>query len=623
MADWYDRVTGESIKELPEIVIPGRFLTNKICTFNGYLTLEKGDFLLNDGTDKFHIDNLGSAHGRFSIVEKVDNNSAELDIIESAVLAYQDSVDIGNKSSFLIPEKLLARFEILKFEKLLLDLLGKGHLQEIARRPRMEMIYEEYLVPVSRAKKISSSANVHLASHSECWQTRTFDGVIPKKVLALESEDQLNIYENRVYVKLLGRVEHYLVKRIAEVNELEEIFKEAMNFQEAENIHFELRENICTLWGEGFSDDSNADDAAVHGGKTLDILKNMLKKVRTLQHSKLYRLLTHKLHVPLKLKMTNILSHDQHYRHVARLWDGWLVTQLVEKREPKDIYNNNKKTANSYVRYCFDLVKRTLSELGFSETGGHVFSRDGSSQLKISVNENSEINLTSASTKHCLILVPFFTEIYIDESIKHTEENQRVFLSLCNKNNLNDNLICSSPTNFYSIEALALFLSKWLAKQTYKGLGSNITKVPQTLLDHLDQLDNSHEENKKQWVVQKNIIVPTKPFLSLIPKIEDFQRLNKSDISIVNACKKIIEVATNFDVFLHCPCCGIKVDESQWLIRDSSCFSIHNSNCNHSWKVNLKTDGRKELVVEPTKRHEHKTNKKFQDFGRYSMTLIL
>ena len=46
--------------------------------------------------------------------------------------------------------------------------------------------------------------------------------------------------------------------------------------------------------------------------------------------------------------------------------------------------------------------------------------------------------------------------------------------------------------------------------------------------------------------------------------------------------------------------------------------------CAHdAWKVNLKTDGRKELVVEPTKRHEHKTNKKFQDFGRYSMTLIL
>ena len=190
MTDWYDRVSGESIKEIPEIVIPGRFLTNKTCTFNGHATLKKGDFLLNDGTNKFHLDDV---YGRFSMAEEVGNNSAELDIIESAILAYQDSVDVGNKSSFLIPEKLLARFEILKFEELLLDILGKGHLQEIARRPRMEMTYEEYLVPVSRAKKISPSANVHLASHSECWQTRTFDGVIPKKVLALESEDQLNI----------------------------------------------------------------------------------------------------------------------------------------------------------------------------------------------------------------------------------------------------------------------------------------------------------------------------------------------------------------------------------------------------------------------------------------------
>jgi hypothetical protein len=610
MAVWYDRVTGELIKQLPDTVISGRYIVDDTCSFNGHKTIEKGDFLVNDGTDNFNVDNQ---QGFFTKSVKTEQDTTEFGIIESAILAYQEAIDSGKKSSFLIPDQLLARFELSKFEELIFNVLKKGHLEEIARDPRKELIYQEHLVPVSRAKKIAASANIHLASHSECWQTRTLTGVVPKQVLALESEEQLNIYENRVYVKLLSFTESYLLKRVLEVKRLEELFKEAMDFQDAEDIYFELRESIFKLWGEGFSNNTQADNAAANGVTTLKVLTLMLKKVRTLQHSKLYRLLSQNLHVPLKLNMTNVLSHDQHYLHVARLWNSWLETQQVKKVDPEFIFMRNQKVTTSYINYCADLIKRTLNELGFIEKDDNLFERNGINTISFSLTERSEIILSVGNQFICF--VPCFTENIMDEKVAKGGQTQRVFLTLNSASDVSDNVICSSPTNFYSLELLAVFISKWLAKETYQSLGLSVSKVPVLLIDELKGMNDNY------WEVEKNSIVASKPFSSIIPKISDILQKYNRDITIKNSVDKIIKMAESYDRLLNCPCCGSQVNENQWVSRDDSCFSIRHSNCKHSWEVNRQADGSKVLVISPAKLPESNRIYGFEQFGRYRMTI--
>lgn len=610
MAAWYDRVTGELIKQLPDTVISGRYIVDDTCSFNGHTTIEKGGLLVNDGTDKFHVDNQ---QGFFTKAVKTEQDTTEFGIIESAILAYQKAIDSGKKSSFLIPDQLLARFELSKFEELLFNVLKKGHLQEIARRPRMELIYQEHLVPVSRAKKIAASSNIHLASHSECWQTRTLTGVVPKQILALESEDQLNIYENRVYVKLLSFIESYLVKRVAEVRRLEELFKEAMNFQYAEDIYFELRENIFKLWGEGFSNNTQADNAAENGVTTLNVLALMLKNIRTLQHSKLYRLLSQNLHVPLKLNMTNVLSHDQHYRYVARLWNSWLETQQANNVDPEFIYMRNQKVITSYINYCADLVKRTLHELGFMEKDDKVFERNGINPISFSLTEKSEIKLSIGRQSICF--VPCFTEDIIDDKAEGEKYNQRVMMTLGRESAVRDSVVCASPTNFYSLELLAVLISTWLAKYTYQSLGLSVNKLPLSLVEKLKEINNNY------WALEKNSIKFSKPFLSIAPKISSISHKHNRDITIKNSVDKIVKMAENFDNLLCCPCCGARVNENQWISRDDSCFSIRHSNCKHNWEVNRQVDGSRVLVIAPAKSPETDSTYEFEQFGRYRMTI--
>lgn len=611
MVTWYDRFNGKLVKQLPENIVSGRYAAQKSCIFNGHSNIQPDDLLISDGTEKFHI---GSQIGSFFHSEKSEQREIELEIIESAILAYQDAVDLDKARSFLIPDKLLARFELTKFEELLIDVLKKGHLQEIARRPRMELIYEEHLVPVSRAKKIASSANAHLASHSECWQARTLTGVIPKQILALESEDQLNIYENRVYVKLLENVEHYLVKRILEVKRLEEIFQQAVSFQNAEGIYFELRKTIFTLWGEGFSDDEQADDAAIHGVATLELLTKMLKKVRTLQHSGLYISLTNRVHVPLKLNMTNVLSHDQHYRHVARLWNSWLDTQQANNLDPKQIFERNKKLSSAYSQYCCDLVKRTLHELGFVELTPNSFERNGAQTVSLEVTDVSEIILNSSGQN--LSFVPCFTN-YTDLSDTELMENsQRVLLSISADEEMDKYNFCTSPINFYSLEQLAILISKWLATQLVHALGNTLSKVPSALIRFLESINT-----KQHWQLENNSVTMIKPFIDVKPKLLEFKGEHKQDVSIAKAIDVLTEAAERFEELLYCPCCGAKADEDQWVSRDDNCFAIRNSNCNHVWEVNRKADGNRVLKVVPNKVLDSNLLNDFARIGRF-YTLI-
>ena len=618
MVTWYDRFNGKLVKQLPKIIAPGRYAAQESCIINRHSNIQPDDFLISDGTEKFHI---GSQVGSFIHNEKSEQLEIELEIIESAILAYQDAVDLDKARSFLIPDKLLARFELTKFEELLVDVLRKGHLQEIARRPRMELIYEEHLVPVSRAKKVAGSANAHLASHSECWQTRTLTGVIPKQILALESEDQLNIYENRVYVKLLGNIEQYLLKRILEVKRLEEIFAKAESFKNAEGIYFELRESIFTLWGEGFApdeidegkDDEDKNDDKKSDETTLGLLTKMLKKVRTLQHSGLYLTLTHDIHVPLKLNMTNVLSHDQHYRHVARLWNSWLDTQQANNLDPKQIFERNKKLSSAYSQYCCDLVKRTLHELGFVELTPNSFERNGVQTVSLEVTDVGEIILNSS--RQNISFVPCFANYTDLSDTEFMENSQRVLLSISADEETEKYNLCTSPINFYSLEQLAILISKWLASQVVQALGNTLSKVPSALIRFLESINT-----KQHWQLENNSVTMIKPFIDVKPKLLEFRVEHKQDVSIAKAVDAVTEAAERFEELLYCPCCGAKADEEQWVSRDYNCFAIRNSNCNHVWEVNRKADGNKVLKVLPNKALGSNVLDDVKRIGRFSIS---
>lgn len=605
MNSWYDRIQGKLLKQLPEIITSGQFAANVECEFNSHSMISRGQMLVNDGTGKFH---LNDEAGAFLVHEDPAVDATELNIIEIALLAYKDAIEHGGIASFLIPEELLARFELSNFEQLLSEVLNKGHLEEIARRPRMELIYEEYLVPVSRAKKLARNATRHLASHSECWQTRTFTGVVPKSILALESEDQLNIYENRVYVKLISNIEKYLIERIAEVRKLEELFESAMSFQNAENIYHEVSESIFTLWGEGFSHESNADEATSLGRTTLSVLIGMLKKVRALQHTKLYRKLNQNLHVPLKINMTNVLSHDQHYRHVARLWHMWLETQQTSKLDPQHIHERNQQLVNAYTQYCFDLTSRALNELKFVSATANYMEHVKGDRLSLEKTSFGEILIRHGEKE--LTLVPWFTPGSLHNETDAGKNSKRIILGVDALSDQSESIVCLSPTYFYSLESLTTKISQWLASHEFSKVGKQLNSMPGKLIEELGKINNGH------WNIKGHQLTINKPCGSIISELKEIAKRHKTDISVQRATQELVSSVSDVEHLLSCPICSTRASERSWQERDDQCFIVHNSNCKHEWMLNRQQNGDKHLVVKPLRCIET-SEFNFKTYGRY------
>lgn len=604
MNAWYDRVNGQLLRQLPEIITEGQFAANVECKFNSHAMI-RGQLLVNDGTGKFY---LNDEVREFAVHEEPAVDATELNIIENALLAYKDVIEHGGIGSFLIPEKLLARFALSNFEQLLSEVISKGHLEEIARRPRMELIYEEYLVPVSRAKKLAPNATRHLASHSECWQTRTFTGVVPKSILALESEDQLNIYENRVYVKLLSNVEKYLIERIAEVRKLEELFESAMSFQNAENIYHEVSESVFTLWGEGFSHESDADEATSLGRTTLSILIGMLKKVRTLQHTKLYRKLNQNLYVPLKINMTNVLSHDQHYRHVARLWHMWLETQQTSKLDPQHIYERNQELVNAYIQYCFDLTTRALNELKFVSATANYMEHVNRDRLRLEKTSFGEILIRHGEKE--LALVPWFTTGSLHNETDAGKNSERIILRVDALFDQSESIVCLSPTYFYSLESLTTKISQWLALHEFSKFGKQLNSIPGKLIEELGKINNGY------WKIKGYQLTINKPCGSIISELKEIAKRHKTDISVQRATQELISSVSDVEHLLSCPVCSSKASERSWQERDDQCFIVHNSNCKHEWMLNRQQNGDRHLVARPLRCIES-SELNFNTYGRY------
>ena len=284
---WLDRLTGEQLRQLPGEVDPGRYCTEVTgLAFNGH-TPDFSGLLVDDGSQRCQ---LGDQAWSFNMPQQVDSASAEL--LFKAITTIdadlqQGSIDV----SPLMPAATVDdQGHLQPFERRLQEVIDAGHLHRISQRPRLDMHYEDEVTDIARARRLSKGALVHLASHSECWQRQTLSGVIPRKVMARFSQDDYGIYENRVYARLLDKIERYLRARLSTLKSLLTTFEQAMEFYKSPDINHWLANAVCDLWGKTF-DQAATSKVTELLTDTQNELERLYKSIRGLQQSGLYMLI--------------------------------------------------------------------------------------------------------------------------------------------------------------------------------------------------------------------------------------------------------------------------------------------------------------------------------------------
>tara|TARA_R110001599_G_scaffold334059_4_gene550219 strand:+ start:410 stop:2245 length:1836 start_codon:yes stop_codon:yes gene_type:complete len=354
---WVDRLTGKRIEHLPEVIESGRYLAETKVIDQPRLNPGVSSLLVDDGSELTLVDGQRKSFmlPAKSLGQKIELFERILDTIDSSI---DNKIELVSP---LMPEGVVNEDSHLNsFDSKLLEIIEAGHLHQISMRPRLDLHYEDEVTDVARAKKLAKGALVHLASHSECWQRQTLSGVIPKKVKARFSEDDFNIYENRVYARLLDKIEQYLSKRVGTLRQLQSTVSEALEFYGANDLHHRLTGEICRLWGKAFTQDSTS-KASEQLAETLKKLESALGAIRGLQQRGLYLLVSRAAQIGGGLHLTNILSHDQHYRHLPILWNELKNLVGGKRSTPEERRERNEGLNRAYSKYAGLVLRHALT----------------------------------------------------------------------------------------------------------------------------------------------------------------------------------------------------------------------------------------------------------------------
>jgi hypothetical protein len=268
------------------------------------------------------------------------------------------------------------------------------HLQHVCHRPRLHLRVDEERVPVSRARRTPVRAVADLVSHPGDWEHRTLRSIQPSRVLARLIEDEWNLYENRVAVRLVDHLLAYVARRLVELLKVERSLRAHKENVDEGKTSFWRARRIMTLWA-GALDSKIEDDLRA----TRQQLEHARRELQALLDAPLYQQVPRRVSVALSLQPTNILVNDPHYRKVAALWRAWVKLGHRRQETQEQRAARRQLEARAWDRFVLHLVVRAFSSLSWSAIparAGWTLSRDGHSTVDVTRDDHGVIVLRAA-----------------------------------------------------------------------------------------------------------------------------------------------------------------------------------------------------------------------------------
>ncbi|ABM39544.1 hypothetical protein [Polaromonas naphthalenivorans] len=583
----FDRYVGADV-ELPAEVDPGRYrLLAPVC-LNGTLLLQAGEVLWSDGGSRCLLtESLSDEQVRsFRTSPAEQDGQTPGSVIDAAVLAVAEQVESMNPGDSLpspvMPTKLGELAQMYPLERLLETTLSAGHLQTIAKRPRMDMRYDTEMLPVSRVQRMAVDAVTRLASHSEDWIRREITGVVPGRLKAEISQDELVIYENIVFARLLDRLRKTLRKRLRDLDALLSKQAEAGKLENAQHFDHRLRHDLCELWGRSFADQPGA-GKSVH--VTRDQISALLGKVTQLQRSTVVQAIPPMQQVPLSLRSTNILQHDPHYRHLRPLWLLAHSTLLQQARSPQDWLNDQRQRAQRYSAYTGLLVRHALHASKMVDPQGEGASwRFGPSTLTLRSERGDWILQlrTGTGSVEQLTVVPAWRGCRDWEGQKldrcvlfcHPDETEADDSATGSDSVLN-------PLQFYGVERVRQAIERWLLAQLLIRYPFHVKNVPAALAN-----DCKNAAPNFIKVDGRSLSIIGAPDAQVRAKLEEFMRAGKTSQETTHAITNALDQAK---LLAKCRLCGQSVAPSDF--KKSAHGFKASCGCGHTWTFQRSGDG--------------------------------
>ncbi len=359
--DWIDTLTGEHRDRPGMPIIPGQWRYDSDISIPLRGThINRGNLLIPDSDGRFSSPKLGMlrADTRLLLDEDAAHTIRQMGRGIRTIEGFLWESWIHTSPLSLTIDEALVETQLEQDIR-----SGIDYLEAACQRPRTHLKTEEERLIVSRCKRPSPRASAILAARSEDWERRTLWGVRPKRVLSLINDEFYGIYENQVAVTLVDHLDLFLLRRIKAVRRVVELFRCRQDYQEVleNSANYRRAQRVLQLWG-----DAQEESGSLSGAKDLlNRLVSLRRRVLALKGSPLYRRIGHRKTAKIRLRMTNVLTHDSVYRHVAKLWTAWEEHVKTIEPDPETKWFNDQELAQSFQSFVFLVVIRSLGALGY------------------------------------------------------------------------------------------------------------------------------------------------------------------------------------------------------------------------------------------------------------------
>ena len=469
-----DRLTGRKLSELHDAFLPGRYCVLESTLVNGHSHLSAGDVLMDDGSSFVRIQDTQS---QSLSIDQTDDDQADSDLSAEAIVSIAEKISLAHETNVspMLPAEMAAECTLEDLERDLAVVLREGHLHSISDRPRIDLRYDDLVAPVARARRLATTALSHLASHSDCWQQRSLSGIQPRKILARFSEDDYTIYENRLYKRLLDRLDRHLSRRLARIRGVNSRLERALEFQDSDQTHFRLRKDICSLWGESYLEDKTG--MQLEAGKhALSVLELQLRAIRGLKQRGLYSLVPAASVVPAQIHRTNILNHDPHYRHLPPLWEKLKDVREEQQLPPEERLARQLQLQHAYASYVGLVIRRALERYGLRKIDGkYFFSWSGQDFVVKRDLHDWVVTQTEGSSLRIIPIAWFGTSINCSEIL----ENDRIVCWPGSPSSITARqCLPVSPLDLYVVEKVGKLLDEWMLRKLLQDHGRKLGPLP-------------------------------------------------------------------------------------------------------------------------------------------------
>lgn len=192
-------------------------------------------------------------------------------------------------------------------------------------------------------------------------------GITPRTVEALERDEIVDIYENRVAARLIDDVRRHLRAILSVYAELAPLVQHVVG-------PYRKRSRLATLWGSQAPDDGLRDALLRRRLR----VESLLRLVDELRDSKLYEGVPRRSEVSQPIRMTNLLEQDTNYRGVRRLWLEWWNTR-GKRATPEEQRAQRLNETEGFFDFAWLVVCHAVSNLGLRDDAvpeGHSFAVD-------------------------------------------------------------------------------------------------------------------------------------------------------------------------------------------------------------------------------------------------------